>query len=213
MRPLRNSSNGGWDRRFWNIWWAPFLVGVYAGDEHSLGAEAVFPALVEYERAAGSIVAGAIRDRFQGDAPKGAPGSWSASGGMAGLVQALARPLGERLHVDCPARVLARDRDAWCVETDQVTYRTARVILAAPAKPAAQLLRGASPEAAAIAASIEYAPMVAIPLSVDPTAATRSVEGFGFLVPKQEGLDLLGGLFMNGSSPAALREAGNSSSA
>ncbi|MCX5738652.1 MAG: protoporphyrinogen oxidase [Proteobacteria bacterium] len=37
---------------------APFLTGVYAGDENQLGAEAVFPTLVAAERSSGSIIRG-----------------------------------------------------------------------------------------------------------------------------------------------------------
>jgi oxygen-dependent protoporphyrinogen oxidase len=39
----------------------PFLVGVYAGDERQLGAEAVFPTLVSAEREHGSIALGLLR--------------------------------------------------------------------------------------------------------------------------------------------------------
>ncbi|HEY8494866.1 MAG TPA: protoporphyrinogen oxidase, partial [Myxococcota bacterium] len=38
----------------------PFLTGVYAGDERELGAEAVFPSLVDAERRSGSIVRGLL---------------------------------------------------------------------------------------------------------------------------------------------------------
>ena len=41
-------------------------------------------------------------------------------------------------------------------------------------------------------------PVVSVPLSVDPALTTRHpVEGFGFLVPREEQLDLLGALFMS----------------
>ncbi len=175
----------------------PFLVGVYAGDEHQLGAESVFPSLVDYERQAGSVLWGAFRDRLRGGSERGAPGSWSASGGMDGLVQALTRPLGDRVTLNAPVRALARDDEGWRVQTDSASFRARHVVLGVPAPAAAPLLEDISAEAAAVAAGVEYAPMVAVPLAVDPMAATQAIEGFGFLVPREEGLRLLGGLFMS----------------
>ncbi|HKJ24919.1 MAG TPA: protoporphyrinogen oxidase, partial [Myxococcota bacterium] len=58
----------------------PFLTGVYAGDERALGAEAVFPSLVEAERRRGSIVRGLLAR--PGGAPAALPGIHSCAGGL-----------------------------------------------------------------------------------------------------------------------------------
>ncbi len=177
---------------------APFLVGVYAGDEQQLGAEAVFPSLVGYERSAGSIVGGAIRSRLRPTAaPTGVAGSWSAAGGLGALAEAMGQALGERLHTDLPVRGIAPDGAQWRVETDRGEWRARSLLLAVPAPAAAQLLASHHAELSELAAAIAYAPMVAVPLSVDPSAAAHAIEGFGFLVPGSEGIDLLGALFMS----------------
>ncbi|MCP5069293.1 MAG: protoporphyrinogen oxidase [bacterium] len=177
---------------------SPFLIGVYSGDEHQLGAHAVFPSLVEAEQLGGSIVVGSVRRRMAGVAEPGAPGSWSASGGMAGLAHQMAAPLGDALHLSCAVRSVKRDGDCWRLETTDGEFEAGRLICAVPAPAAASLLSDLSPKAAHIAAAIEFVPVVSVPLSVDPTLATiHPVEGFGFLVPRAEQLDLLGALFMS----------------
>ncbi len=174
----------------------PFLLGVYAGDEHALGAEAVFPALVDYERRAGSVALGWVRERL-GGAARAAPGSWSAAGGLGALVDALARPLGERLQCTAPVHRLDAEGAGWRVEAGDQIWQARSVVLAVPAPAAAELLAARSEEAARLAQGVTYAPLAAVPLAVNPLAATVPIEGFGFLVPREADLDLLGALFMS----------------
>ena len=175
---------------------APFLVGVYAGDEAQLGAEAVFPALVGFERARGSLARGALaaaRDRTR---PRGLRGSWSAGEGLGAFARALASPLGERLRLGVALASLARDGAGFALETARgPTLRARAVVLAVPAHAAAPLVRPLDAEAAELLASIAYAPLVSAGIGVDPAAARAPIRGFGFLVPRAAGLDLLGVLF------------------
>ncbi|MBW2240756.1 MAG: protoporphyrinogen oxidase [Deltaproteobacteria bacterium] len=177
---------------------SPFLIGVYSGDENQLGAGAVFPSLVEAEQLGGSILVGSLRRRMRGTEAPGAPGSWSASGGMGGLATQMAMPLGEALRLSCAVRSLNRDGDHWRLETNEGEVEARRVVCAVPAPAAARLFSELSPDAARIADAIEFVPVVSVQLSVDPTLTlTHPVEGFGFLVPREEQLDLLGALFMS----------------
>lgn len=177
---------------------APFLVGVYAGDEAQLGAEAVFPALVGYERARGSILRGALAAGRERGRPRGLRGSWSGVEGLGGFARALAAPLGERVALGTPVAALARDGEAFVLERARGGPLRARaVVLAVPAPAAAALLRPLDAEVAHLLAGIAYAPLVSAALGVDPTAARAPIRGFGFLVPRAAGLDLLGVLFMS----------------
>ena len=54
---------------------APFLTGVYAGDEQQLGARAVFPALVELEDRFGSMAVGGLLRAVASRRAKGLRGS------------------------------------------------------------------------------------------------------------------------------------------
>jgi oxygen-dependent protoporphyrinogen oxidase len=177
---------------------APFLVGVYAGDEAQLGAEAVFPALVGYERAHGSIARGALAAARDAARPRGRPGSWSGPAGLGGFARALAAPLGERLALGSAVVAFGRDRPGFALETAGGRALRARaVVLAVPAHAAAPLLRPLDAEAADLLAAVAYAPLVSAALGVDPTVTREPIRGFGFLVPKDTRLELLGVLFMS----------------
>jgi protoporphyrinogen/coproporphyrinogen III oxidase len=187
----------------------PFLVGVYAGDERRLGAEAVFPRLVALERERGSLALGALARAWRGG-PRGLSGSWSTRGGMAGLAAHLAGTLRGPRALGTRALALAREAGGWRLALEGPgggrEVRARAVVLAADAAGTAALLRGVDPEAAKLAGEVAYAPLVSVALGVDPQAAARPIEGFGFLVPREAGMDLLGALFMSRLFPGRAPE-------
>ena len=79
-------------------------------------------------------------------------------------------------------------------------------MVAAPAYAAADVLRGIDGEIAAALESVAYAPIVVAPVGVEAGKTREPIEGFGFLVPREEKLGLLGCLFMSqlfpGRAPA-----------
>ena len=180
---------------------APFLIGVYAGDERELGAEAVLPSLVELERRHGSVLRGGLarglrRRGGRREEEVAPPGSWSAQGGVAGLARAAAERLRGDLRLMAPVSELVRENGAWRIETASgERLRAGALVVATEAPAAARLLAPHDPELAEGLAGIDYAPLVTLALGADPARSREPLEGFGFLVPRQAGLELLGALF------------------
>jgi oxygen-dependent protoporphyrinogen oxidase len=182
----------------------PFLTGVYAGDEQQLGAEAVFGGLVDLERRYGSIALGGLAAlRRRGE--RGLRGSYSATQGLGPLARNLADQLVEPPVLASRVTALRRDGAHWQVSLSgpggDRRVRAQRVVVATPAYEAAEILRGPGGEVADALAAIEYAPVVGIPLAVDPAQVRTPIEGFGFLVPRDAGVRLLGTLFMSRMFP------------
>jgi oxygen-dependent protoporphyrinogen oxidase len=178
---------------------APFLTGVYAGDENQLGVEAVFPALVEAERRSGSVARGLLARAVRGGSKGGPSGTWSGAGGIAALTDALASALGPALRLRARVSTILFEDGAHRIEIDaqsgSETIRAKALVVAAPAHAAAPLLAGLDAEAAKGIASIDYAPVASVSLSVARGATRLPVRGFGYLVPRGEGDALLGCLF------------------
>jgi len=175
---------------------APFLTGVYAGDETRLGAEAVFPSLVEAERRRGSVALGLLRGA--GSRARGRPGTWSASEGVGTLLGELARRLASRIRCATPVQALGFDRTSRCYElalADGERLTARGVVIATPAPEAARLLAGLDSGCEEILAAIRYVPVASLSLGIDPGRLRRPVEGFGYLVPREEGGVVLGCLF------------------
>jgi oxygen-dependent protoporphyrinogen oxidase len=185
----------------------PFLTGVYAGDERALGAEAVFPSLVEAERRSGSIVRGLIAGRRTGG-PAALPGIHSCAEGLGQLPARLARELGESLALGAPVATIAREGAGLRVEAERGAGALVsdRVVLATPAPAAAALVRGLDAAAADALATIDHAPIVVCHVGADPADLRTRPEGFGFLVPRAAGLGLLGCLFLSNLFPGRAPE-------
>lgn len=179
----------------------PFLTGVYAGDEERLGAAAVLGSFTELERRFGSIALGLVASARARRRARGLRGSYSAQEGLGPFARRLAALLVEPPALGARVRWLRRDAGTWLLGVADAagdrSLRTSRVVLATPAAEVASLLRSAAPDVAEALDGIEYAPIVGVPLGVDPRGVRTPIEGFGFLVPRDSGLRLLGCLFMS----------------
>jgi oxygen-dependent protoporphyrinogen oxidase len=180
---------------------APFLTGVYAGDERQLGASAVFGQLVEFERRTGSVLLGAAVAAFGRRKPPVPGGSWSALEGLGPFARRLSERLAEPPALGAQVVGLRREAAAWCLDisspSGESQLRAQRVVLAVSAPAAARLLGALEPRCAELLAGVAYAPVVALPLGVASDALTRPADGFGFLVPREAEASLLGCLFMS----------------
>jgi oxygen-dependent protoporphyrinogen oxidase len=178
---------------------APFLTGVYAGDENQLGAEAVFPTLVDAERRSGSVALGVLSRALRSGSKGSFGGTWSARGGIAALTDALAAPLGAALRLRARVAAIVFENGAHRIEIagegGSESIRASALVVATPAQQAASLLGDLEADAARDLASIDYAPVVSVALSIARDATRVPVRGFGYLVPRGEGDALLGCLF------------------
>ena len=78
---------------------------------------------------------------------------------------------------------------------------TQNLILAAPTDVAATLLVELSPEFRAALPEVEYAPVAVVSLGYRKSDVGRSLEGFGFLVPRSAGLQILGSVWNSSLFP------------
>jgi oxygen-dependent protoporphyrinogen oxidase len=156
--------------------------------------------LVEFERRRGSIALGALFHAL-GGGESGLSGTYSARQGLGGLAELLAREVRGDVALGTRVEALERKGSRWQLQLassrGEQQVVAGSVVLATDALTAARLIAPLDEEAAALVASVEYAPIASLALSVDPAAAVAPIEGFGFLVPRDQGLDLLGALFMS----------------
>ena len=177
---------------------SPFVSGVYAGDPEKLSLRAAFPTLDEWEREFGSVLRGAIKSRPpKGEGP---PPLCSFRCGLATLMQALTKDLGESLQAG--ARVESLNRGAR-VGASQYEIRMTRngrnesltaeaVVLATPAYAAAHLPQPLSSALTHALSGIPYAPVAVVAAGYYTRQLAQPLVGFGFLVPRSEKVRTLG---------------------
>lgn len=148
----------------------PLIGGINAGDSASLSAEGVAPQVLTAARSHRSLVLGARSQRTGANAASG-PVFLTVRAGLSALVERLALDVDVRL--DEPIVSLA-DLDG-------------DVVLAVPARIAAEVVASRSPEAARGLRTIRAASVAIVVLAYPATAFAAPLEGSGFVVPRVEG--------------------------
>jgi oxygen-dependent protoporphyrinogen oxidase len=164
----------------------PLLGGVYAGHAREISARAATPQVVALLERDHSLVRAAAAAVGQ---PSDVPVFAGLAGGVGQLPAAVASGLDVRTSTT--VRELVRSADGgWQVVTGPAiapeVVAADAVVVAVPGAPAARLLAGVAPGAAAVLSTIEYASMAVITLAF-PADRFPEVEGSGFLVPPVDG--------------------------
>jgi oxygen-dependent protoporphyrinogen oxidase len=185
----------------------PLLSGVYGGDAAKLSARAVLPRFVEMEEKYGSLSRAmlAAHKKMARTASKKPPRPLFTSlrDGMQQMVDAIVGRLDPpairlRRHV----RRLYPENGGWRVATEMNgDERYDAVILAAPAHVAGALLDGVHHELARNLLDITYSSSVTVTLGYYKDQLAKLPPGFGFLVPRSEGLRMLACTFVHNKFP------------
>jgi oxygen-dependent protoporphyrinogen oxidase len=168
----------------------PLMAGIHAGDPELLSIRATFPRLVELERRHGSLIRALWASRRRGPATAAQPAFYSLAGGLAELVDALARRLPPAsVRLGARADALARREGALAVSLGNGATITAQaVIVAVPAYAAAPLLAPLSSEAGFLLQAIPFVSSATVALGYRREDVAHPLDGHGLLVPRGEGL-------------------------
>jgi protoporphyrinogen/coproporphyrinogen III oxidase len=199
----------------------PIVSTVFFADPSKMGMQSAFPSLVEWERQRGSVTRGAIRARSSKralasdkDSSSHAsrsvkrdvlrvtdtlPSLGSFQDGMARLPEKLAENLRAEIRYKSAATFVAplpsgngSSHAGWQIGfSGREKITTEHLILAVPAYVAAQLLANSLPLLANHLASIEYSPITIISSAYDRSKVSNQLDGFGFMVPRREGMQTI----------------------
>jgi protoporphyrinogen/coproporphyrinogen III oxidase len=199
----------------------PIISTVFLGDAQKMGMTGAFPALVDWERNEGSLARGALRARkskpevnaSDGASPRGRdrakkntlyvtdalPSLGNFNSGMGTLPEKLAEELQPEIKYQARVARVSRlegengsSKANWQIDLASGERLTAEnLVLAVPAFVAAQLLTNSVPQLAIHLKAIEYAPMCVVSSAYDRSKVTNSLDGFGFMIPRREGLQTI----------------------
>ena len=191
---------------------APFVSGVYAGDPEKLSLRASFPKLHEFESKYGGVLRGAMKSRPAKGTRR--PSLCSFRAGMEALPRALASRLGDELLTETTVTGArhgkANGNSSFEVAVTRNGHRetllASALIMAAPVNAASEILRDVSDKFAAPFARIEYAPVGVVAAGYRRDQMRHAANGFGFLVPRSEGLRVLGTVWNSSLFPGRAPE-------
>jgi oxygen-dependent protoporphyrinogen oxidase len=184
----------------------PLLSGVYGGEAASLSVRAVLPRFAEMERTHGSLGRAMLAARKKMLRPPNKPALplfTSLRNGMQHLLESLVPRLNQTsLLTNAPVQSTQPNaQGGWSVSAGPKSADFDAVILAVPAHAAAKLLSNCSPELAAELAAIQYSSSLTVGLGYDRGVRQSLPPGFGFLVPRSEGKQLMAATFVHNKFP------------
>ena len=180
----------------------PFVSGIYAGDARALGARASFPTLWQAEKDHGSVIKGMLFRKKQLPDPDRTVkrGLFSIDGGLGRLANTMADQLGERVVTRAYAGAI-RPMDGisgWEIEgvvegdviDEDVVWQARSVVVACPPDATANLVSDLDVALTHELHDIPFSSVVVVHMAgPDPSPFPL---GFGFLVPRSEGIETLG---------------------
>lgn len=183
----------------------PFVAGVYAGDPEHLSVKHGFPKLYELEQKYGGLVKGQIKGakerKKRQEKSKQAARMFSFKNGLNTLPETLASCLGETIQLNSRVTDVSQNGKTWQVTfTDQTgalqQLNCDQVVYAGTAFGLPKLtVNGQSGSGFAAFDDIYHPPVSSLTLGFKREDVSHPLDGFGMLIPKVEGFDILGALF------------------
>jgi oxygen-dependent protoporphyrinogen oxidase len=183
----------------------PLLSGVYGGESASLSVRAVLQRFAEMERTHGSLGRAmlAAKRRMSSATRKPAPPLFtSLRNGMQSLVETIvSRVNSASLLTNTSVQAIQPESGGWTVSFGAQSERFDAVIVALPGAAAASVLRGAKADLSNELDNIQYSSSITVGLGYGFEVRQQLPPGFGFLVPRTEGKQLLAATFVHNKFP------------
>ena len=186
---------------------APMVSGIFAGDPETMSLKSCFPRIAELEAEYGGLIKAMIRlakkkkkDIAEGKVVASAAGPGgvltSFRDGIQTLTDVVAAQLGAAVKTSQGAvRVTKGASVPYRVATETAEYEADLVILASPAYVSADLLEPMDAGLGELLRQIPYSSMTVACFGYERERIAYDLNGFGYLVPKEEKLSTLGTLW------------------
>jgi oxygen-dependent protoporphyrinogen oxidase len=195
----------------------PLLSGIYGGEATALSVRAVLPRFAEMERTHGSLGRAmlATRKKMSSAPSQVAPTLFtSLKDGMQQLIEAIVSRLSPlSLLTNTQVQAVRPDGGEWAVSAGARSEHFDAIILAVPTYAAAEMLHlgsggisselatGLATELATELTSVQYSSSITVGLGYNREVRQSLPPGFGFLVPRSEGKQMLAATFVHDKFP------------
>lgn len=187
---------------------APMVSGIFAGDPETMSLKSCFPRIAELEAEYGGLIKAMIKlakkkkkEIAEGKVVSSAAGPGGILTSFREGIQTLTDILVAQLG---PSSIIAGAEVTSVLRAADGSYRIVStageiaadaVVVASPAYAAAAMTRDVAPGVAELLQGIPYSTMTVVCFGYEKGKITCDLNGFGYLIPKEEGLSTLGTLW------------------
>lgn len=165
----------------------PGCIGIFAAESDELGVEACMPTLAQADRTARSVLGlKKAAQRTDGFVPDRSMVSFD--GGLTTLADALAADLGADIRLSTPVQSLCRlpGGGGFNIGVPGQTLASRAVIVACGVPATARIIAELSPRSSKVLREMRHASLGVVHLAFARDRVTHALDGFGYLVPKDE---------------------------
>ncbi|UCC81123.1 MAG: protoporphyrinogen oxidase [Candidatus Zixiibacteriota bacterium] len=187
----------------------PMVSGIFAGNTKELSLKAVFPKMVEMEKKYGGLFKAMFarqKETRKNGKKQGGPAGPGGTlhtfkYGMGELTETLAEKLKTDLRLSSPVKSVVKEDGKFTVITENDKIKADYLVLACPSYETSRMIRDIDKKVAGYLDEIEFAPVDVVCHGFKSENVGRSVDGFGVLVPRSEGIRSLGTLWSDSIFP------------
>lgn len=196
----------------------PMVSGIFAGNPETMSVKSCFPRIHELEQVYGGLLKAMVKMAKQKRAEVKAGKQVASAAGPAGvltsfvdgiqeLTDGTVKELKGKVQTGCAVTGLKAIDGGWELRlADGSNYDANVVVSAAPAHVLKELTWSLDGELSELLDGIPYAPMNVICFGYEQGKVERDLDGFGYLIPKKEGCEILGTLWDSSIFPSRAPE-------
>jgi oxygen-dependent protoporphyrinogen oxidase len=190
---------------------SPMVTGIFGGDAKKLSVDDCFPRMRAMEREHGSLFKAmrAKRRDSKSGSPMGPGGTLTTfAGGAEVLATAAEKRLKKSIRLGTSAVTISKEGSQYKIGTTDPAndILCQQVVLASPAFETAGILSDLAPDEAGILSSTIYAPIAVVCTAYPKSKVRHDMNGFGFLVPRNQGKRVLGCIWTSSIFPSQAKE-------
>ena len=186
---------------------APMVSGIFAGDPETMSLKSCFPRIRQLEVEYGGLIKAMVRLAKQKKAERKAGKSVASAAGPGGVLTSFAEGIQEltagvgsalaaELRLGAEVTTIRRLDGGYALDLAAGgSVEADLVVSAAPSWAVAGQVAGLDPALALLLREIPYAPMNVVCFGYQREKIARDLDGFGYLIPKKEGKEILGTLW------------------
>lgn len=192
-------------KKFADIFLDPLVIGIYGGNARDIVLKAAFGKIYQLEQQHGSLLKAMMKWPRAWMSPRvGILTSFRR--GQVQLTDGLADRYKESTRLNVQVDRVTRMPGYFAVTTADTRYEADEIFICAPAYQAALIVKEISPSLAQNLERIRYVPMAVVGLVFPCQALASRPSGFGYLIPSNEGKEILGVLFESNIFPGRCSE-------
>ncbi len=176
----------------------PMVSGIFGGDAKAVSLRSCFPVMEEMERNYGSLFRAMLAKKKSGKnaGPAGPSGRLTSfDNGLYTIIERFHELYRDQIQKDSPVLRIIKTPQGYQVEFSGGPSETfSAVVLATPAFASAQILHDTDRQLSDLLYQIPYASLAVCCFGYSGDKRARELEGFGFLVPRNEGKRILGSI-------------------